>query len=412
MNQVLPNVEFIDSTGANSLGGKTVHRAGWVLITPCHAIENGCVEVENGLITDVYKASPGQSAPGNRAGQNTIDHGPGVILPALVNAHLHLELSALEKRLCFNKGFTAWVQEVLEKREAAGEAVLTSAAQRAAQNLAGQGTGYIGEISTLGFTRKIVDSLNLSGVWFQEFLGSVRPDTLTEKKKIETQDTLVFSLAGHAPHTTDPFLLQAVKKQTREEDLPFSIHLAESDAESDFIAGKKGPWGDFLTLRGIDTSLWPIGSKSPVQYLDDLGLLDASTLAVHLLNIDEKDLDILARTRTRICLCPRSNYNLHGKIPDIGKMLEKNLAPALGSDSLASCDSLSIFDEMAFIRRKYPNIDPVQILSMATINGARALGLERLAGTLDKGKKSAFIYMDVALRNKSDLIESLTTHET
>lgn len=408
MNQGFSKVRFINPPGETSPGTNTVHRAGWVIITPWQVIENGCVEVENGLIKDVYRVSPGK----NRTGQHIIDHGPGVLMPCLVNAHLHLELSALKNALPVDKGFAVWVQELLEKREAAGDAVLLSAAKQAAKQLADQGVGYIGEISTLGLTRTIVQPLNLSGVWFQEFLGSDRPDIIIGKTRIGKANSLSFSLAGHAPHTTDPFLLQAVKKKTAARNLPFSIHLAESDAESQFLSGQKGEWGDFLMSRGIDTSSWPIGSKSPVQYLEGLGVLDSSTLAVHLLNIEPRDLDTLVRTQTQICLCPRSNNNLHKRLPDIGKMLEKKLAPALGSDSLASCDSLSIFDEMAFIRGKYPNIDPVQVLSMATINGARALGFDHLAGTLDKGKKSAFIYVDLNVRNKTDLIERVTTHET
>ncbi len=406
MNPATQRVEFIRCLNQDFPGERTVHRAGWVLINPYKVIENGCVEVENGVITDVYKASPS-----NTLGLNIIDHGPGVIMPCLINAHLHLELSALKNTLPFDRGFGAWVKALLEKRDALGEAVLVREAQRAAGQLFDQGIGYIGEISTLGLTREIVQSIGLSGVWFQEFLGASRPKTQIQKQD-QKQDLLWVSLAGHAPHTTDPFLLQEVKKQTRDLNLPFSIHLAESDAESQFISGEKGEWKEFLASRGIDTDLWPIGSKSPVQYLDGLGVLDSSTLAVHLLNVDPLDLDILARTRTRICLCPRSNYNLHKRLPDIGKLLEKKLAPALGSDSLASCDSLSIFDEMGFVRHHYPKIDPGQILAMATINGASALGLSHLTGTLDKGKNATFIYVDLNVKTKSELMDGLITHET
>ncbi|MBU0972634.1 MAG: amidohydrolase family protein [Proteobacteria bacterium] len=374
-----------------------------MIISPHRVIENGCVEVENGWITSVYTAAPGQPF----SGRNTMDHGPGVILPSLVNAHLHLELSALKQRVSFDRGFEAWVQDLLKKREETTEAVLLRQAGKSARQLADQGIGYIAEISTLGLTRNIVRSLSLSGVWFKEFLGSFQPELLIEKK-----ETLSFSLAGHGPHTTDPVLLQAAKVRTRAQNLPFSIHLSESDAESTFLSGQKGEWKEFLASRGIETSLWPLGARSPVQYLDNLGILDSSTLAVHLLTVNDRDLDILAGTGTQICLCPRSNLNLHGRLPDIGRMLKKKLAPALGSDSLASCDSLSIFDEMAFVRRNYPQIDPAQILSMATLNGAMALGLGHLAGTLDKGKKSGFIYVDLNVGNQSELIESLTTHET
>jgi cytosine/adenosine deaminase-related metal-dependent hydrolase len=417
MNQVSSNVKFIRASGE-----KSIHRAGWVIINPYQIIENGCVEVENGLITGAYKASVRQdvlakdSSEKNTIGTNTIgtniigkniiDHGPGVIMPSLVNAHLHLELSALKNALSFDKGFAAWVQELLEKREALEETILIQEAQKAAKELESQGLGYIGEISTLGLTKTIAQSQKLSGVWFHEFLGSASPDA-----ELQQNDSLSLSMAGHGPHTTNPFLLQAVKQKTQAQNLPFSIHLAESDEESEFISGKKGQWSEFLASRGIDTSSWPIGSKSPVQYLDDLNVLDSRTLAVHLLNIDDRDLDILARTNTRICLCPRSNFNLHKKLPDIGKMFEKNLFPALGTDSLASCDSLNIFDEMAFVRIKFSNLAPAQVLSMATINGARALGLECIAGSLDKGKKSEFIYVDVNLSNNSDLLESLTFNE-
>lgn len=403
-----------------AVGAKTLHRAGWVVMNPYQVIENGCIEVENGWITGVYKAGRGekaQKAPGSgdsspgAPNSGTIDHGPGVILAPLVNAHLHLELSALKNAISFDKGFAAWVQDLLKKREAIGNAVLTREAQKAAAGLASMGIGYVGEISTLGLTRTLARSQNLAGIWFQEFLGAFGPTA-----ELVKADPLSFSLAGHAPHTTDPFLLQTVKKTTRARGLPFSIHLAESDEESEFIqgipGGSPGQWGQFLASRGIDTALWPTGSKSPVQYLDDLGILDASTLAVHLLNINVQDLDILARTGTRICLCPRSNWMLHNKLPDIQGFLDKNLAPALGTDSLASCPSLSLLDEMAFVRQKFPRIDPAQVLSMATLNGARALGIDHLAGTLDKGKKSTFIYVDVSVCTPSNLMEELTTHET
>lgn len=395
-------------------GVKTRHRAGWVMIDPFQVIENGCIEVENGRITGVFKAGIGQNRPGP-PGRDTIDHGPGVIMAPLVNAHVHLELSALRNTLPFDKGFAAWVQALLEKREAMGNAVLVREAQTAAASFARLGIGYVGEISTLGLTRSLAQSQGLAGVWFQEAVGALAPTA-----ELSKAEPLSFSLAGHAPHTTDPFLLQAIKNQTRAQGLPFSIHVAESDVESDFIREGKGEkqsqWRQFLASRGIDTSLWPLGSKlgskSPVQYLDDLGLLDSSTLAVHLLNINDLDLDILSRTGTRICLCPRSNSMLHKKLPDIPRFLDKKLAPALGTDSLASSPSLSLFDEMTFVRQKFPDIDPAQVLSMATLNGARALGLDHLAGTLDKGKKSTFIYVDLTAPTLSDLMEKLTTHET
>ncbi len=384
-----------------AFGDKEYYRARWVVNSPDRILENAFLETQNGWITGISKTAPREASRGR-----VTDLGPGVILPALVNAHIHLELSALVNGLSFDKGFTAWVQDLLARREALGEEKLRSAAQAAAGQLADHGTGYVGEISTLGITRDILGQQGLGGVWFQEFLGGDLPEIIAEKGR-----GLSFSMAGHAPHTTAPSVLKMIKAQTASHDLPFSIHLAESQAESEFINMPKGEWAGFLASRGIDISVWPIGGKTPVQYMESLGLLDPQTLAVHLLNVNHQDLEILADTGTRICVCPRSNNNLHQKLPDIESMFQKGLVPALGTDSLASCESLSLFDEMAFVRKNYPKISPTAVLDMAIINGARALGLDRFCGSLDKDKWSRFLYIDLNISKKNDLKESLTCND-
>lgn len=396
MNLSPSRISFI-----KAFGDKEYYRARWVVISPGRILENAFLETQNGRITGVSKTAPREASRGR-----VTDLGPGVILPALVNAHIHLELSALVNDLSFDKGFTAWVQDLLARREALGEEKLISAAHNAAGQLADHGTGYVGEISTLGITKDILGRQGIGGVWFQECLGSDLPEIIAEKGRC-----LSFSMAAHAPHTTDPAVLKNIKEQTASHGLPFSIHLAESQAESEFIDGPRGEWAGFLASRGIDISAWPLGGKTPVQYMDSLGLLDPSTLAVHLLNVSHQDLEILSKTGTRICLCPRSNENLHQKLPDIELMLQNSLAPALGTDSLASCGSLSLFDEMVFVRKNYPKISPAAVLEMATFNGARALGLDRFCGSLDKDKWSRFLYIDLDISKKNDLMESLTCND-
>ena len=376
---------------------RELHRAGWIIKDSFTLIENGYLEIENGLILAVHQGRPKEKS---------IDHGPGVLMPPLVNAHLHLELSALKNSLPFDRGFKFWVKLLLEKREALGKEKLIKAAGIAVQDLIQSGTLYVGDISTLGITGAIIKDSALNGVVFHEFLGSDIPVFLTLKNEFVS-----FSLAGHAPHTTSPHLLCALKKTATAEKLPFSMHLAESLDETEFIRDKKGAWADFLTSRGIDFSSWNIGSKTPVAYVNDLGLLDSSTLAVHLLNVNKKDMDLVALSNTKVCVCPRSNWNLHKKLPDIELMLEKGIQPALGTDSLASCDSLNIFDEMAFVQKKYPGLDPETIFSMGTINGARALGVEHITGTLSKGKKARFLYCPLKGLNKENLMQRIILNE-
>ncbi len=386
------NVSCIESRS-----GRELHRAGWIIVDPSIVIENGHIEIENGFIRGVHKGAPKEKS---------IDHGPGVLMPPLVNTHLHLELSALKGCLPFDKGFKVWVKTLLEKRETLGQEKLIKEARKAVRNLIKSGNLYVGDISTLGITKPIIEDSALNGICFHEFLGSDSQGFFVQKK-----DTVSFSVAGHAPHTSSPKLLKALKQCSKSNGLPFSIHVAESDDESEFIHDKKGQWADFLTARGIDWSSWDIGSKTPVAYINDMGLLDPLTIAVHLLNVNDRDMEILARSKTKVCVCPRSNRNLHGKLPDIEKMTNAGIKPALGTDSLASCDSLNIFDEMAFVKNHYPGLDPETIFSMGTVYGARTLGVEQLTGTLSKGRKAQFLYRPVKAMKKKDLFQRITSNE-
>lgn len=376
---------------------RELHRAGFIIVDSSTIIENGFLEIENGVITGVHKGSPKEKS---------IDHGPGVLMPPLVNTHLHLELSALKNKVSFDEGFKFWVNTLLKKRNTLGKETLIASAQKAAGDLAMSGNLYIGDVSTLGITRPIIENSGLNGACFHEYLGAVVPSFFPEKN-----GPVSSCVAGHAPHTTSPELLKALKKYSTAQGLAFSIHVAESDEETAFLFCQKGAWADFLTSRGIDWSSWNIGSKTPVRYINDIGLLDPLTIAVHVLNVLDKDIKLLARSNTKVCLCPRSNWNLHKKLPDIEKLIQNGIQPALGTDSLASCDSLNIFDEMAFVRKKYPGLDPETIFSMGTINGARALGIERLTGTLSKGKKAQFLYRSIQTKNKKDIFSGIISNE-
>lgn len=378
-------------------GGREFHKARWILVNPDTIIENACLEIENGKIVDIHR---------NLTGKNVFDHGPGVIMPTLVNAHLHLELSALEGCLDYDKGFKNWVKDLLEKRETLSSENMVMAAKRAVTALVNSGVCWVGDISSLDIVMPITESLGLNGIFFKEYLGTQLPAFEPVKTGVVS-----LSLAGHAPHTTSPELLKTLKQHTTDHGLVFSIHVAESDEETEFIRDRKGEWADFLTSRDIDWLSWDINSKTPVSHLHDLGVLDPNTIAVHLLNVSDEDILILAQTGVKVCICPRSNENLHKKLPDIEKMLKAGIEPALGTDSLASCSSLDIFDEMAFIRKKYPGLDPVTILTMGTVNGAKALGVWAMAGSLDKGKSADFLYNSVEAVTKKDLVEKIISNE-
>lgn len=358
-----------------------IHRARWVVCDPDTVIPEGYVRTRGGIIREIGSG---------RGGMKTVpvvDHGSSILLPALINSHTHLELGALRGKVDFRSGFKIWVARLLQQREAAGEERLIAGADEAAQELKASGTGAVGEISTLGLTLEILSESGLFGVWFREYLGS---GEMAESDALGRRGNLIFSLAGHGPHTTSPDFLIALKKAAAARNLPFSLHLAESDDEIRFLTTGKGEWADFLQFRGIDFSGWGLPAHDPVSYADSLGILDERTLLVHLLWAGKKEFDLLKKRKARVCLCPRSNLNLHGRLPDIPGMIRARLFPCLGTDSPASVETLSLFHEMAFISAHFPDLRPETIFAMATRNGADALGLDACMGTLSPGKMAIF----------------------
>ena len=373
-----------------------VHRAGWVAVDAFTVIENGFVRVEKGKIT-------GTGVYGHGMGEKVVDHGPGLLMPAFVNAHTHLELSALKGKLSWGKGFGLWVKELLEIRDSLGKEGLIKGLGQGVAELTGSGCLVVGDISSLGIVGDYLKTTDLSGVVFREYLGNGIPEPALEK----TWAQLNVSWAGHAPHTSSPGLLVDLKNRCRKDRLVFSIHLAESADEMEFITTGKGSWADFLQQRGIDSLAWGLPWHSPVQYLDRLGLLDEKTLAVHVIHADHTDIRILKQRGASVCLCPRSNMNLHGTLPPVTQMIEADLPLCLGTDSLASTESLNILDDMVFLSRRFPMIPAEKIFHMATAGGARALGLEGLFGSLGSGKKACMIYVPVKTKTKQTLFESI-----
>jgi cytosine/adenosine deaminase-related metal-dependent hydrolase len=206
-------------------------------------------------------------------------------------------------------------------------------------------------------------------------------------------------------------LLLRLKNATRLAGLPFSLHLAESTEEMEFMATGKGAWLDFLKERGMDPAIIKPTRSSPVVYADRLGILDEKTLAVHLVFADKKDILLLRERNVSVCLCPRSNEILHHRLPDVEAMAGAGLKLCLGTDSLASNNSLSLFDEMRFLGRAFPGISPGQILYMATIGGATALGYENRFGRLAKGFAAKMIYIPMAASEPEKVLHCLANRD-
>jgi cytosine/adenosine deaminase-related metal-dependent hydrolase len=181
------------------------------------------------------------------------------------------------------------------------------------------------------------------------------------------------------------------------------------------ISQGKGEMRDFLEQRGFwASSFRPTGSdsKGAVSYLHQHGLLDSRTLCVHCLHVTDQEMDILTETGAKVCLCPGSNRYLGVGSAPVERYLRKGILPALGTDSLTSNPELSIRREMGLLAEEHQGVDPADILRMATLGGAEVLGLERMLGSLEAGKKAEILAVELPghIKCASDIQKYLVVH--
>jgi cytosine/adenosine deaminase-related metal-dependent hydrolase len=191
-----------------------------------------------------------------------------------------------------------------------------------------------------------------------------------------------------------------------EQNPPFSIHVAEAKEESILLSTGDSELKQFLIDRGGWDPDWTPPRTTPVQYLFRQGALRAETICVHTVQVDDEDIEILAKTRSQVCICPRSNHTLGVGRPPVEKFLKKGIPVSLGTDSLASNSSLCLWQEMRFLKEFIPSLSCGQILKMATLSGALALG-EKEFGSIEAGKYASLIFIPITASSATQLEESL-----
>jgi cytosine/adenosine deaminase-related metal-dependent hydrolase len=195
------------------------------------------------------------------------------------------------------------------------------------------------------------------------------------------------AVSPHSPYSLSEEFLQQVCSLAQSHGLPMMVHLAESREELEFLQDSKGPIAEqlypFVGWRGM---MPPPAGVTPLEALKRAGGLTPRTLLVHGVQLDSKDLETIAKAGSSVVLCPRSNARLDVGQAPLKKMREAGVNLSLGTDSMASVDSLSIWDEIAFARSSFGEAaDPTFLLDAATRGGARALGIDGDLGTFAPG---------------------------
>ncbi|WP_457755502.1 amidohydrolase family protein [Thermodesulfatator indicus] len=383
----------------------TLYRSKYLLPIIKEPVENGAIIAAEGLIID---SGPYKQVKKGFIGEE-VDLGHSLLLPALVNAHTHIELSAFKWRLSPTSSFVSWIKKLIRLRQEITPEEYIKSARLGLKEMWQAGIGLIGDHGNTGLSVPLLKDSPFRAVFFREVIDFQGRTNLKEFLKDQLSDPkVVLSLAPHAPYTVSPILMQAIKKWTQKYRLPFSLHVAESPEEVEFLLHGKGPIKELLKERGQWPSSFVAPGLRPVFYLDRLEILDENTICVHLTQASSQELALLAKRKAKPCLCPRSNTFLGVGFPQVEEMLALGLEPCLGTDSLASNDYLSIFAEIAALKQYFPALSPDILLKMATWWGAKALKQKDM-GYIDKGAIADLLILPAEGEKLEHILEELVT---
>ncbi len=388
-------------------------RARWVLPIDRPPIDGGWIEIHDRRIARVGHGVPPASAD---------DLGNCAIIPGLVNAHTHLELGWLAGRIPASTSIVEWIRALIRERGAGpqdGERGVVKAIERGIQEARDTGTVLVGDVSNTLATPSVLQAIGMPATVFYELLGFNLPDPSglvgrawervdelhtshferqtfepRNRRTLESQNrSIEYSVVAHAPYSVSPALFQAIAAAQRQ--APLSIHLAESAEEMELLATGGGAFRALLEELGAWTDRWQAPRCGPVEYLKGLGYLHSGCLVVHGVHLSPSALEELRDQDVVLVTCPRSNEWVGGGMPPVSHFYASGARVAVGTDSLASVGSLSLFDELAALRRIAPEVSAASLLESATRIGAEALGRGGELGTITPGKRAALVSVRV-----------------
>ena len=379
----------------------TLYCARWILPLSSPEIVDGAVAVDDQKIVSVGNRNTLVEQFPEAA---TLDLGESAIIPGLINAHSHLELTAMRGFLEGETAdFFAWLRKLTQARldRMTADDLKVSASWGACE-AARAGVTCVADASDAALqSLSALDDVGLRGIVFQESFG---PDPRLAHENFEKLTTKIAGLreretslvnvgvSPHAPYTVCSPQLQMISRFALDEKLPLMMHAAETEMEVSFLREGRGPFAEGLRSRGIE---WRAPGVSTIQYLYDVGVLETKPLLAHCIHVDEADLETIKQTGTRVAHCPKSNAKLGHGIAPFARMIDKRIDVGLGSDSVASNNTCDLLEEARFallLSRSNGNCDLNcdHILRAATLGGAHSLGLAGKVGELKVGLQADF----------------------
>ncbi len=318
-----------------------------------------------------------------------------LILPGLVNTHTHLAMTCF-RGLADDLPLMTWLQQHIfpaEARHVSPEMVYAGSLLAMAEMILSGTTTFCDGYFFVDSVARAARDAGMRAVVSQGFIDFPTPDTPDPSRRLDKVERLLDSwgsasplirpaLFCHSPYTCSPETLARIKEAARKAGVLYLVHLSETREEVALIQERYG--------------------KRPALHLNELGVLDEDTLAVHCVWLDEEEQEVLADRGVRVSHAPQSNMKLAAGIAPVPAMQVRGIPVALGTDGSASNNDLDLFREMDTAAKIHkvatgnPTVmDARQVVRMATAEGARALGLADRIGALEVGKAADLIILDL-----------------
>lgn len=358
-------------------------RAKWVLPVDAPPIENGAVTVEGDSIVAV----------GPAMGEGR-DLGEVVLAPGLINAHCHFDYTQFLGRVPFRGRFADWIFELVSLKKQLSDRDYLAGIQAGIELALAAGTTTVVNIESFPSLVAQVPATPLRIIWCEELIDVLRSESPQELVDAALRRPGIGGLSPHAPYTASAELYRLAARFARGHRRLFTTHVAESEEEDEMLRSGKGAL--FEALRRAGREMGDCKRVGPVQLLREVEALTPGALLAHANCLTATDVETLAKAGAQVVHCPGTHRFFQRVMPPVERLRHAGVNVCLGTDSLASGDSLSMFAQMQEFSRVFPRWSAEEILRLATVNAARAIGMPERLGRIAVGAAADLIAVPVA----------------
>lgn len=361
-------------------------------------IDGGVIVDERGTVIEVGTCDA-------LSGSFDARHDYQVILPGVLNCHVHLTDARRAEPLPGGAGLNRWVRELITVRNAEKkideEENLIAAVADTLDRMRDAGTVAVGEVANNLLTLDPIARSAIRCRFIHELIGfrrerahEIMRRAIEDRDSVDWPENAHHTFGAHAPYSVAPELFRMIVEHTEEKGLFFHQHLAEDPDERLLYEQGDGVWREYLCEIGAWDETWRPQGAHPVEFYDRLGVLNDRFIAVHLADATVEEVELLARRGVRAILSPSSNLHITGKLPKLDAITASGMRFAFGTDGRGSNASIDVFSEAQILLERWSDLRPGIFLEGLTTSGAEILQFDDL-GAIRPGARPGLLALHV-----------------